>query len=172
MYCKLFSTSSRGFCKGFGGWKKALEKINSHEQSSLHAESLLIYISRITSNVKKIDDCLRQEQEHQESYWRSILQRILSVTRFLASRGLPFRGTNEKFGSKNNGNYLGILELLAEYDPVLEEHIKKYASQGSGSVSYLSQETCCEFLHLMAKFVLNEIGNTSNSFLKILFNFS
>ena len=53
-----------------------------------------------------------------------MLTRVVSVIRFLASRGLPFRGENQIIGSAKNGNYLGILELLSEFDTSLEEHLK------------------------------------------------
>ena len=39
------------------------------------------------------------------------MERITAVICTLAERGLPFRGDNERFGSPNNGNYLGLLEL-------------------------------------------------------------
>lgn len=53
---------------------------------------------------------------------------LIRVIRFLASRGLPFRGENLIIGSAKNGNYLGILELLSEIDPFLEEHLKLWKS--------------------------------------------
>ena len=36
--------------------------------------------------------------------------------KFLASRGLVLREKNEIFGSPHNGNFLGALKLLAEFD--------------------------------------------------------
>ena len=45
------------------------------------------------------------------------------MTLFLAERGLPFRGNNEWIGDPHNGLFLGICELLARYDKVLELHI-------------------------------------------------
>ena len=52
-------------------------------------------------------------------YWCKVLMRIVSTVKFIAERGLAFRGADEVVGSPNNGNYLGILELLAEYDTFL-----------------------------------------------------
>eukprot|EP00795_Rhopilema_esculentum_P000983 gene983-10755_t len=49
----------------------------------------------------------------------------LDVVMFLGERGLAFRGDSEKIGDTHNGNFLGILELLARYDPFLQEHIGK-----------------------------------------------
>ena len=45
------------------------------------------------------------------------MERIAAVICTLAERGLPFRGNNEQFGSPNNDNYLGLLELVAKFDP-------------------------------------------------------
>jgi len=35
----------------------------------------------------------------------------------------------------NNGNYLGILELIFQFDPFLKEYILKYGNQGTGNPS-------------------------------------
>jgi len=57
-----------------------------------------------------------------------LLQRILDVVMFLGERGLAFRGDSEKIGDTHNGNFLGIVELLARYDPLLQEHVGKVKS--------------------------------------------
>ena len=59
-------------------------------------------------------------------YWRYVMERISAVVCTLAERGLPFRGDNEQFGSPNNGNYLNLLELVANVDPFLLAHINRY----------------------------------------------
>lgn len=76
---------------------------------------------------------------------------------FICERGLPFLGNNETFGSAHNGNYHGILELLAQYDDFLDSHIKKRGNAGKGIVSYLSSTICNKFRHLIAKRVFDEI---------------
>ena len=58
-----------------------------------------------------------------------MLTRVVSVIHFLASRGLPFRGENQIIGSAKYGNYLGMLELLSEFGPFLEEHLKLYGNR-------------------------------------------
>lgn len=59
-------------------------------------------------------------------------------------RGLAFRGgtstSEEKFSSLGNGNFMGALELLAEYDDFFKTHIKIRGNPGSGRVSYLSKK--------------------------------
>lgn len=159
LYCKLFSSSCTLLTEGFCGWKKGSERLENHEQSLVHLENLKCFVIRKSEKTKKIDEELKLRQEYEFNYWRSILQRILSVIKFLASRGLPFRGKDEILGSKLNGNYLGLLELLSQYDPILRQHIKKYGAKGTGSVSYLSSTICNEFIQILADFVLREIVN-------------
>nr|XP_028571626.1 uncharacterized protein LOC114589432 [Podarcis muralis] len=63
------------------------------------------------------------------------MERIIAVICTLVEQGLPFRGDNEHFGSPNNGNYLGLLELVAKFDPFLLAHINRYGHSGSDNPS-------------------------------------
>ena len=67
----------------------------------------------------------------------------------LCERGLSLRGSNEIIGSKSNGNFLGIMELIAKFDPFLAQHFNIRANRGSGHTSYLSKTTIEEFVLLM-----------------------
>jgi len=59
------------------------------------------------------------------------------------TQGLPFRGAQEKYGSSfaNCGNFTIAMELVAEYDPFLSQHIIKYGNPGKGDTSYLALYT-------------------------------
>eukprot|EP00733_Pompholyxophrys_punicea_P001066 Pompholyxophrys_punicea_v1_NODE_454_length_1917_cov_181.552872.p1 type:complete len:124 gc:universal NODE_454_length_1917_cov_181.552872:1312-941(-) len=59
-------------------------------------------------------------------------------------------------GNHENGNYLGILELL-EYDAFLYDHLKRYGNPGSGHVFYFSSMICDEFVHLIGDSILRYI---------------
>ena len=39
--------------------------------------------------------------------------------------GWPLGVATHLIGDSNNGSFLGLLELLSHYDPLLEEHLKK-----------------------------------------------
>ena len=56
---------------------------------------------------------------------KTVLHRVVAVVKFLAIRGLVFRGSEEKIDSLTNGNFLGIIELISQYDPFLAEHLVK-----------------------------------------------
>ncbi|CAG5861720.1 unnamed protein product, partial [Menidia menidia] len=117
---------------------------------------MLTYVSLAAAS-GRIDTELQKQFESECSYWTEVLRRVVSVVKFLAERGLALRGASDKFGRTDNGNYLGILELISEFDPFLKSHIEKYGNAGSGKPSYLSSQTCEEFIQLMGDRVLSEI---------------
>jgi hypothetical protein len=70
---------------------------------------------------------------------------------------------NEDFGSPNNGNLLGLIELIAKFDPFLAYHIQHYGNtscrHGKRETSYLSKRICGELIQHMAKKVTESILN-------------
>ena len=65
---------------------------------------------------------------------------------------MPFRGDDQVIGSKHNGNFLGIVELIAQFDPFLDNHLKEYGNAGRGTPLYLSSTIVEELIQLMAFF--------------------
>ncbi|KAL4126380.1 hypothetical protein QTP88_010602 [Uroleucon formosanum] len=159
--CLLFSPKPTVFGnknEGFINWKKCNESLQEHETSKTHAESVRIWFSRIKKEDRGVIDLeLKLNIENQISYWKNVLYRVVETVSFLASRGLAFRGNSHNFGSKQNGNYLGCLELVAKFDPFLSAHIANYGNKGKGNVSYLSSNICDEFISLMSDTVIDKI---------------
>ena len=156
--CKLFSTDyDNVFVKsGFYNWKKAKQTIFGHENSKEHIQCMIKWIEFIKQNTH-VDEYMVSQIKRVFNYWSAILNRIVAVIRFLAGRGLAFRGHNEVIGSSNNGNYLGMLELLTQFDPVLKQHIGTLANKGKGNVNYLSKTICEELIDIMSQKVLTHI---------------
>lgn len=100
---------------------------------------------------------MRRQISVETEYWQEVLKRVISVIKFLASRGLPFRGDKEVFSVNNNGNYLGILELISEHDRFLRNHIEMHGNKGSGHPSYLSKTICNELITQMNTDLINLI---------------
>lgn len=153
--CKLFSSSTTALASdGFSDWRNPIA-IQNHETSEDHRTALLTYLTRKRGST--LDSALEKQIKEEQLYWRNVLKRVVAVVCLLAERGLAFRGENETFESTNNGNYLGLLELIAKFDPFLSNHIKQHGNRGSGSPSYLSKTVCDEFIQLMANRVRNSI---------------
>ena len=104
-----------------------------------------------------VDSLLVCQIEEEQKYWSALIVRVIEIVKFLAERSFAFRGSDEKIGSYNNGNYLGLLKLLAEFDPFMAEHIKNHANKGKRHLSYLSKTTCEEFISSIGSSVHDSI---------------
>ena len=101
-----------------------------------------------------IDSLLLRDFIKETNRCRSIIKRIdvgIDLTLFLVERGLAFRGDEEVLGSQHNGIFLGFIEVLAKYDPVLEEHLERMRnSQGANQkrmqAHYLSNRSQNNFI--------------------------
>lgn len=43
---------------------------------------------------------------------------------FLAKHNLTFRGSNERLYQNTNESFLGLIEMLAEFDQIVQEHVR------------------------------------------------
>lgn len=63
-----------------------------------------------------IDSQLNEQILSEMALWKEI--RIICVILFIAERGLAFRGSSQRIESCDNGNFLGIINLLSRFDPI------------------------------------------------------
>ena len=154
-HCKLFGESESVLVRGFNDWKH-FYRIAEHPESPEHLKSINCFLDYRESSAR-IDKNLEIATIREQKYWYKVLHRIIETVIFLAERNQPFRGHDEKLGSKHNGMYLGSLELISKFDPFLKEHLEKHAEKGKGSSSYVSKTICEEFIQLLAEKTLAEI---------------
>jgi len=156
--CFLFSTETTSpfSTTGFKDWKNASALIGSHERNNHHGKCMLTYTER-KSTIGGVDCGLVKQRKIERDYWIKVLQRVVATIKLLASRGLAFRGDDETFGSAHNGNFLGTLELIAQFDPFLEDLINNYGNAGRGIPSYLSSTICDELIDIMSQKVTRKI---------------
>ena len=155
-------------CKSDGwnkevGWHNLRTRVKEHENSVNHKKSYLDWkqLEARSKNAANIDNLLSDQLKSEVRTWRMLLQRIIDVVLTLAERGLAFRGSNHRIGDMHNGNFLGIIELLSRYDPILQDHVEKVReAQQSGKrlqAHYLSPETQNEFINLCSDQVRDKI---------------
>ena len=142
--CKLRTTSRSLLAHGeFSDWKHARTRLANHEKLGEHHQSVLL-LARRSLEIGQVDHELTQQAKQIEQYSQSVLKRLIKVLTFLCQRGLALSGDNQVIGSVRNGNYLGILKLLSEYNDFLKQHLQQHARYGSGHTNYLSSTKCEE----------------------------
>jgi hypothetical protein len=79
----------------------------------------------IIKNTSCIDSQLQQQLLSEEKRWRAVLERLIAIVLFLSRNNLAFRGTSDKLMTNNNGNFLGLIELLRQFDCVMMDRLRK-----------------------------------------------
>ncbi|KAG7943871.1 hypothetical protein I3843_15G068000 [Carya illinoinensis] len=114
--------------------------------------------------VKSCEDLLKQSQHIDKVMNAQSSEQILNnrlrvkasidVVRWLAFQGCAFRGHDETFDSKNRGNFLEMLKLLASYNDKVGKLVLENAPKSS---KYTSPQIQKEILEVLAKKVRNKI---------------
>ena len=144
-------------------FKKLSQKVTAHERSPSHMECAL----EMNSTMKRLNcqsgidfQFERKLRQHVEK-WRSILKHILHMVLFHGERGLPFRGSVEHIGDSRNGNFLGLLELLAKFNFLLCSHLTEVKISQEKDIRmkahHLSPHRQNEFIEACGKLVQQKI---------------
>ncbi|GFW05173.1 zinc finger MYM-type protein 1 [Trichonephila clavipes] len=101
---------------------------------------MLIWLTR-KENKSVLDKQLKEQLRKDTEYYHNVLKLVVAVVKYLAFKGLAFRCTEEVFDSPHNGSFICALELLAEFDPFIREHIEQRRLRPKSLISYLSVTT-------------------------------
>lgn len=133
---KLFCWPCLLFSKGDSAWSSGgFDKLNSlctsqkkHRSSATHLQCTL---DLLHFRQQRTDETLDSQRKFRNSKHnkivcknREVLKRLIDVTCHLVNQELPLRGDDESDSSLNRGNYIELLQLLKEYDPVLKDHLE------------------------------------------------
>ncbi|KAF5797875.1 putative transcription factor and/or regulators TTF-type(Zn) family [Helianthus annuus] len=161
--CKLFDVNS---CKsklakgGSKDWRNMNDKLKKHESSKEHIMNMSKWFeleSRLAKNNtidKETQILINKDKEH----WKDVLKRIIGVVKTFSMNNIPFRGDNEKLYEKNNGNFLAIVQMIAEFDLVMKEHVRRIKNKEIYN-HYLGHNMQNELISLLACEVKNKIVN-------------
>nr|TKW28709.1 hypothetical protein SEVIR_3G346400v2 [Setaria viridis] len=108
-------------------------------------------------NNQTIDKVAHREIEKEKEHWRK--------------HNLAFRGTNSKLYQDSNGNFLGMVEMMAEFDPVMQEHVQRitnddihthYLGHGIQNESCVDSVKAIRFQMQDIRQALLEVSDTDN----------
>ncbi|KAG7610833.1 hypothetical protein ISN44_As05g029350 [Arabidopsis suecica] len=71
------------------------------------------------------------------------------VVKTLARQNLAFCGSSGKIGEDGNGNFLSFIEILADFDPVMIEHLRRFKTRAT-RFHYLINKIQNELIALLA----------------------
>ena len=71
---------------GFSNWKHP-ERLEEHEVSKDHLDSVIKFVA-VQNDLGRIDKDLVLQAKQAETYWKSVLKRVISVLKFICERGL------------------------------------------------------------------------------------
>ncbi|XP_075091514.1 uncharacterized protein LOC142171720 [Nicotiana tabacum] len=161
--CKLFSLSS-GTCssklasEGSNDWRNISTKLKTHETTNEHIINMAAWIDleiRLQKD-KTIDKDVQEQINRDREHWKNVLSRIIAVIKTLGKNNLAFRGKNEKIYQENNGNFLSLIEMISEFDPVMQEHIRRIKHDEIHS-HYLGHRIQNELINLLTSEIKNKI---------------
>ncbi|XP_066959233.1 zinc finger MYM-type protein 1-like [Macrobrachium rosenbergii] len=178
--CIVFANTSDKniFISGMNDWRHVHQRVELHEQSSLHKHCAEAYFLRASeSDIRHLlggkQISLHREQVRKR---RMVLQRIIDVVKIIGKRGLNYRGTQSEAcytlddPSIAHGNFLELIIFLGKYDICMKDHLtdclekskrmQQTKSKGRGSfVSFLSKTTVNNILSTIQQIIQESIAN-------------
>uniref|UniRef100_A0ACD5Z457 Uncharacterized protein n=1 Tax=Avena sativa TaxID=4498 RepID=A0ACD5Z457_AVESA len=122
--CKLFTKGQQKgqlAKEGCNDWTHINNRLKNYETSVDHVLNMTNWYE-LRSRLEKHQTIVKAAQrqlEKEKDHWRKVLFRIVCIVKFLVKHNLAFRGSNSKLYEDSNGNFLGLVEMLAEFDPVI-----------------------------------------------------
>ncbi|CAH2295706.1 zinc finger MYM-type 1-like [Pelobates cultripes] len=158
--CKLFATKvttslTRG---GYNDWKNLSQNLSIHEKSNSHIVAIRDWneLSRRFGCGKTIDAASQRLLANETQHWQDVVKRLIGIVKYLGRQSLAFRGSRDTLYSDNNGNYLQLVEMLATFDTVMQEHLKRIKNKDIFQ-HYLGKDIQNELISLIAKEITKHI---------------
>ena len=125
--CKLFSNNYDIPLElnGYSNLKNVQRALSVHEKSNEHRICYMKYANlkdKLKQKLTGVKKCYIMISKMNRAGGKKF-SRFLDCILFLARRNLAFRGSSDQIGNENNGNFVGLVELLGKDGPLIADHI-------------------------------------------------
>jgi hypothetical protein len=137
--------------EGCNDWKHLGGKLEKHELTPGHIKNMYTCLKtlRRMSRNDGIETMMLEQIKKEKLNWRAVLTRILAVVHYLAEDKGAFRGKTGKLYQPNSGNFLGLTEILAKFDPTMQQHVRRF-KDGETHDHYPGHQIQNKLIELMA----------------------
>lgn len=157
--CTLFGKCENALSKGgFCTWKNIGSHLKEHEYSKSHVDNMESWhnLQKRLLTKTTIDQVHQDLMQLEVQHWKGVIRRVIAIICHLSERNLTFRGHTDVLFDPHNGNFLSQVELMAQFDPILNEHIRRIQNK-EAKVHYLSSTIQNEIITLIGDKILQEI---------------
>lgn len=159
LYCHLFCRNSLSNLanEGYDDWAHISLALQKHEISKEHQSAKYRWLeaTKRLGRQTGVDQHLIKQIDDEKKKWRAILERMLAITLFLVENNLAFRGHSDTLNTPHNGNFLGLVQLLGKFDPIMMEHLRSVSNHETKNY-YFSKNIQNELIDLLG----NEVRDT------------
>ncbi|PNX86613.1 repressor of the inhibitor of the protein kinase-like protein, partial [Trifolium pratense] len=172
--CYLFSKGPSGNCgsdafitTGFRGWKRVRDGKNcaflkhiGKDLRSAHNNAMEAYQDLLNKEAH-IENVLQKQSSSQRKKNRLCLKASIDTVRWLTLQACALRGHRESSKSKNRGNFLELVKLLASYNDEVAKAVLNNAQQNAKYTSPKIQKKLLEIIaSRVRKHIREEIGDS------------
>ena len=160
--CRMFACgqakAEKAFSElGYRDWKHAREALKRHNNCCAHKTAMLSWnqylLGRKTGvSVDSLLDTLREKRKQEN---RQYLRTIIELLLFCCLQEIAVRGHRESDESQRRGNFLELLSLIAQHDPVIKARIEDLPN----NAKYTSPDIQNSLINIMASGVQEIICN-------------
>ena len=137
---------------GFKDWKHATGKggvLSKHDSSCAHRNSVISWKQYKLNSYRKtsISDRLGISRAEQVAQNRHYIRTLAEIILLCSHQEIALCGHREGEESRNRGNFLEILNLIAIHDPVINERLKN----GPKNAKYTSPDIQNTLINVMGR---------------------